>query len=132
MCEMPACGYINGRHCEAQSAKQSILLPSGAMDCFASLAMTVNGEKSRLSLPFAAHEIEIATFVGLQNGLVEQMRVSALGPFGRLRRRQCGAAFFELGIVDQQIDAALGDIEPDHVAVLDQRQRTADGGFWGD
>src|SRR5260221_547695 len=57
----------------------------------------------RLSLSFAAHEIEIAAFVGLQNGLVEQMRVAALRPFGRLRRHQCGAAFFELGIVDQEI-----------------------------
>src|SRR5882757_3773117 len=85
-----------------------------------------------LSLSFAAHEIEIAAFVGLQNGLVEQMRVTALGPIGRYSRRQCGAAFFELRIVDQEIDAALGDVEPDHVAVLYQRQRATDGGFRGD
>jgi hypothetical protein len=38
-------------------------------------------------------------------------------------------ALFQLRGIDQQIDAALGDIEPDHVAVLHQRQRTADGGF---
>src|SRR5262249_40826513 len=32
-----------------------------------------------LSLPLAAHEIEVAAFVGLQDGLVEQMRIAAAG-----------------------------------------------------
>src|SRR3954467_8720788 len=36
-----------------------------------------------LSLPLATHEIEIAAFVGLQDRLVEQMGVAALGPVRR-------------------------------------------------
>ena len=94
------------------------------MDCFAALAMT----GKTLPLPRAAHEVEVAAFIGLQDGLVEQMRVAALGPVRSYPRRQCGTAFFQLGCIDQQIDAALGDIEPDHVAVLHQRQRAAVGG----
>src|SRR3979490_332880 len=44
------------------------------------LAMTAEAVACRLPLPLAAHEIEIAAFVGLQDGLVEQMRVTALRP----------------------------------------------------
>src|SRR5712672_4100085 len=77
-----------------------------------------------LPLPPTPHKIEIAAFVGLQNGLVEQMRVAAPGPFRRRERRQRRAAFFDLGRVDQKIDASFGDVEPDHVAVLHQRQRS--------
>jgi hypothetical protein len=36
-----------------------------------------------LLLPLAAHEIEIAAFVGLQDRLIEQMRVAAFGPIRR-------------------------------------------------
>src|SRR5216117_3048787 len=75
------------------------------------------------------HEIEVATFVGLQNRLVEQVRVAAPGPFGRNRRCKRRAALRKLRRVDQEIDAALRDIEADHVAVPEQRQRTAHGGF---
>src|SRR5712692_10212251 len=82
-----------------------------------------------LPLPPAAHEIEIAAFVGLQDGLVEQMRVAAPGPLRRRHGRKRRAAFFQFLGIDQNIDRSLGDIEPDHVAVLDQRQRTADSGF---
>src|SRR5947209_12344970 len=80
--------------------------------------------RSRLSLPPTSHEIEIAAFVGLQDGLVEQMRVAAPGPFGRRDGQKRRAPLFQFLGVDQKIDASLGDIDPDHVAVLHQRQRT--------
>src|ERR1700724_4450115 len=80
-------------------------------------------------LALAAHEIEVAAFISLQDGLVEQMRIAALGPFRRRRGWQRRAALFQFGGVDQEIDASLGDIEPDHVAVLAQSRRAAPGGF---
>src|ERR1700761_192905 len=61
----------------------------------------------------AAHEIEVAALVGLQDGPVEQMRVAAFGPIRGPRKLQGGAALFEFGGIDQEIDASLGDIEPD-------------------
>src|SRR4051812_13545027 len=79
---------------------------------------------SLLVLPLPAHEIEIATFVGLQNRLVEQMRVAAPGPIGRNGWCKRRVAFLQFGSIDQEIDAAVRDIEADHVAVPDQRQRT--------
>src|SRR5882762_8780622 len=82
-----------------------------------------------LPLALAAHEVEVAAFVGLQDRLVEEMRVATRRPFGRGLRPQRSAALVELGIIDQQIDAALFDVEPDHVAVLHQRQRAADRGL---
>src|SRR6266480_884511 len=69
--------------------------------------------KKTLPLPLAAHEIEIAAFVGLQDALVEQMRVAAFCPIHRRRGLKRRAALFELSGVDQQIDASVGDIEPD-------------------
>src|ERR1700733_1678856 len=53
-----------------------------AESCFCRLALA--GRHFPL-LSLGAHEIEIAAFIGLQNGLKEQMRVAAFGPF---RRRQ--------------------------------------------
>src|SRR5690242_1846229 len=82
-----------------------------------------------LPLALPAHKVEVAAFIGLQNRLVEQVRVAASGPFGRDSRHQRRAALRKLRFVDQQIDAAFRDIEADHVAVPDQRQRTAHGGF---
>ena len=46
-----------------------------------------------LTLALPAHKVEVAAFVGLQNGLVEQMRVSALGPVRRRRGLHRGTAF---------------------------------------
>src|ERR1700694_2018767 len=63
-------------------------------------------------LALAAHEIKVAAFIGLQDGLVEQMRIAALGPFRRRRGWQRRAALLQFGGVDQEIDASLGDIEP--------------------
>src|ERR1700688_3360892 len=77
----------------------------------------------------ATHEIEVAAFVGLKKGLVEQMRVATFGPVRRGRQFQRRTALFKLSSIDQKIDASFGDIEPDRVAGLHQRQRTADGGF---
>src|ERR1700754_2466082 len=68
-----------------------------------------------LPLPLGAHEIEITAFVGLQDGLVEQMRVAALRPFRGRHGRQCRTALFKLGRVDQKVDASFCDVEPDHV-----------------
>src|SRR6185437_9411349 len=49
-----------------------------------------------LALAFPAHEIEVAAFVGLQNGLVEEMRVTAFGPLRRRHRLHRGTALFQL------------------------------------
>src|SRR5260221_11651324 len=87
--------------------------------------MTASGT-APLPLPFAAHEVEVAAFVGLQNGLVEEMGVAAACPFGRRCRLERGASLVGLGVIGQEIDAALFDLEPDHVAVLQLRQRSAD------
>ena len=78
-----------------------------------------------LPLSSGAHEIEVAALVGLQNGFVEQVGVAALRPIRR-RQLQRRTAPLKLGVIDQQVDAAPSDIEPNHVAILDQRQRTAD------
>src|SRR5882762_8112748 len=48
-----------------------------------------------LPLPLSPHENQIGAFVGLQNGLVEQMRVTAFGPFRRRDRRQRRASLFK-------------------------------------
>src|SRR5437879_8553045 len=82
-----------------------------------------------LLLAPSPHEVEIAAFVGLQNGLVEEMRVAAPGPFRRGDGLERRTALVEFGGIDQEIDASLLDIEPDHVAVLHQRQGTAGGRF---
>src|ERR1700694_1212580 len=66
-------------------------------------------QEAALPLPLAAHEIEIAAFVRLQDGFVEQMRVAAPGPFRCRRGGKRRAPFFQLGNVDQQIDASLGN-----------------------
>src|SRR6185437_15512106 len=63
-----------------------------------------------LALALSAHEIEVAAFVGLQNGLVEQMRVTAFGPVRRRDRLHRGTSLFQLGGIDQKIDAAFCDI----------------------
>src|SRR4051812_41427458 len=46
-----------------------------------SIIQYCSARRSVLALP--AHEIEIAAFVGLQNRLVEQMRIAAFGPTRR-------------------------------------------------
>src|SRR5258707_5565408 len=61
--------------------------------------------KRPLPLPLAAHKIEIAAFVGLQDGYVEQVRVAAPGPSRRRGGRQRRAPLFQLSGVDQEGDA---------------------------
>ena len=59
----------------------------------------------RLSLSPGAHEIEIAAFIGLQNGFIEQVGVAALRPIRR-RQLQRRTAPLKLGVIDQEVDAA--------------------------
>src|SRR5258708_37793732 len=109
MCEM-AMGL--SRHCEERQRRSN---PSSfAAPWIASLALAVTGRRRSLPLPLpsTSHEIEVAAFVGLQDGLVEQVRVTAPGPFRRCDRRERRAALFQFLVVDQKIDAAFGDIEP--------------------
>src|SRR6267142_5033360 len=58
-------------------------LSSGGHSAGTLAGMTAVCRQCRLLLPLGPHEIEIAAFVGLQDGLVEQMRVTALRPFRR-------------------------------------------------
>src|SRR5438876_6829185 len=138
MCEMAYMGRLQTTViARSEATKQSIFAapwiasPSLSSGAHSRDPLARNdGETSAcVALPSAAHEIEIAALVGLQNGLVEQMRVAAPGPFGRRDGRKRRTALFQFLDVDQKIDASLADIEPDHVAVLDQRQRAADRGF---
>src|SRR5580704_10158534 len=71
-------------------------------------------------------EIEVAAFVGLGHALDIEAPVAARG---LCRRRPGGAAPGQLAVVDGEIEAALGRIEGDDVAVAHQRQRAAGGGF---
>src|SRR5258708_13092459 len=85
--------------------------------------MTASGT-APLPLPLAAHEVEVAAFVGLQNGLVEEMGVAAACPFRRRCRLERGASLVELGVIDQEIYAALFDLHPDHLAHLHHPHRS--------
>src|SRR5258706_15331686 len=85
----------------ARSASDEAIHRRGVTDCFAALAMTGKRCRLELPLPFSPHEIEIAAFVGLQDGLVEQVRVAALCPSRCRDRRQRGAALFQLGRINQ-------------------------------
>src|SRR5258708_9828398 len=59
--------------------------------------------KKPLPLPLAAHKIEIAAFVGLQDRLVEQVRVAAPGPSRRRGGRHRRAPLFHLGGVPHEV-----------------------------
>src|SRR6266849_1396202 len=56
-------------------------LSSGGHSADPLAGMTAVCRRCHLPLPLGPHEIEIAAFVGLQDGLVEQMRVPPLRPF---------------------------------------------------
>ena len=72
-------------HCEGTRARslRCTLATPGRLSllgcCFRAARIDESGV-ARLPLALAAHEIEIAAFVGLQDGLVEQMRIAALRP----------------------------------------------------
>src|SRR5437763_10452913 len=66
-------------------------------------------------------EVEVAAVIGLLDVLGEHPAIAALE--AALGRLPVGAALFELGFRDLEIDGAGGNIERDAVAVPDQRQR---------
>src|SRR6516164_1374819 len=70
-----------------------------------------------LPLPFRTQKIEVATFVCLQDGLIEEMGIAAVRPWRSGHWLERRAAPFQFGFIDQKVDAAPFDIEPDHVAV---------------
>ena len=58
-------------------------------------------------------EVEVAAFVGLQHRAVEERSVAALGNRRRTTRAvrsEPSTAALELGVVDEEIDPAPGDI----------------------
>src|SRR4029078_11362778 len=65
-------------------------------------------------LPSPLHEIEVAALVGLHVGLVEHSGVAAPRLIGCCGRLQCGAPTLQLGGIDQQLDAALVNIQSEH------------------
>src|SRR4051812_12508991 len=80
----------------------SFIIPSGSFECQSNIRQRSCEETRsshrlcRLPLPRAAHEVEVAAFVGLQDRLVEKMRVAAFGPVRRCRRRERGATLLKL------------------------------------
>src|SRR5436190_413351 len=75
------------------------------------------------ALPLRGHEVEVAALIGLENRLIEQVRVAALSPVRRLLWRQQPPPPHQLGVIDQQADAPIGDVELDLIAGAHQRQR---------
>src|SRR5581483_11435115 len=72
-------------------------------------------------------EVEVAAVIGLLDVLGEHPAIAALE--AALGLLPGGAALFQLGFGDIEIDGAGGDVERDAVTILHQRQRTADVGF---
>src|SRR6185369_703277 len=73
----------------------------------------------------ADEEVEVGTLVRLQDVVMVKAPVAALE-----RGLGClppGAPLLQLTLADEQLQAALGDVELDLVAVLDQRERAACG-----
>src|SRR5439155_6423963 len=107
-----------------------IVFPSLWFVCpFADAVLLWIARRPSLSFSVFAHEIEVAAFVGLQDRVVEQPGVAAPGPLGIAGGLERRMALLQLGLVDQEFDAALGHIKLDLVAVPHQRQRTADRGL---
>src|ERR1700751_1653163 len=72
-------------------------------------------------------KIEVAALVGLLDVVSEHPAIAALEPrFGLL---PCGTAPGEFCLAHIELDGARRDVERDPVAILHQRQRTADIGF---
>src|SRR5258706_16341641 len=90
MCEMMHTAVI------ARSVSDEAIHLRGVTDWFAAFAMTGKRCRLELPLPFSPHEIEIAAFIGLQDGLIKQVSVAALCPFRCNDRRQRREALFHL------------------------------------
>jgi hypothetical protein len=75
----------------------------------------------------AGKEVEVAALVGLDDGAAVERAPAAIVVVDR-PHPACLAAG-QLVLADQQVEAAVGDVETDDVAVADQRQRPADGGL---
>src|SRR5438105_6525525 len=89
----------------------------------------VNGSFTSMRLPelgraaLADQEVEIDALVGLQHGVDVELRVAAL--VRRLESLPGFAAARQLGLGHVEMQLSLLDVELDHVAVLNQRQRSA-------
>src|SRR6202171_1089968 len=80
-----------------------------------------------LGAGFTDQEIEVDALIRLGHGLAIELDPAAIGM--RLGWLPFRFAPCELGIGDVQMDSPPGDVELDHVAVLDQRQRSTVGRF---
>src|SRR5271163_2769031 len=68
---------VAGLSIEHQAKTQCAARLSSDVNKVAAPARDGTRRGPRLPLALAAHEVEVATFVGLQDGLVEEMRVTA-------------------------------------------------------
>src|SRR5215813_8593784 len=68
-----------------------------------------------------SEEIEVDSLVGLQHRAMEQAGVAAVAAGVRRRRNPRFLAFFQLFDGHQQLELAVGHVERDAVAGLDQR-----------
>src|SRR5258708_11225600 len=128
ICETGKYGRVHCRHCEERlrrsnpSSRSHGLLrgPCHRARVHATRWLAMTG---KLPLPLRAHKVEIAAFVGLENGLVEQMRIAAFGPVRRHLPRKRGTGFFQLRGADQQINASVGDRAPSWFAGPPERKQ---------
>ena len=75
-------------------------------------------------------KLEIAPLVSAEDLFGEKLGVAAIGDRGL--RRCGGCALFQLGLIDQKLDAARLDREPDAVAAANKTERAAGGGVGRD
>ena len=71
----------------------------------------------------SAQKLEIATLVGTENLLSEELGIAALRNLRRVRRDAC--AFLQFGVVEQKFDAPPLHRKPDAVAIVHEAERAA-------
>src|SRR5262245_65775386 len=72
---------------------------------------------------FPDQEVEVRALIGLEDVVVVEAPVASLER--GLGRAPLGTPLLQLAVVDQQFQPALGHVELDLVAVLDQREHAA-------
>src|SRR5207247_615478 len=82
------------------------------------------------NLPCITEEVEVAADVCLFNVVEEEAGVTAL--VSERRGLEGGETCLDLRCGEVQFETAGGDVEENFVAILDDGERAADGGFGGD
>src|SRR5579883_2161524 len=95
------------------------------------LAVAGHGKSRMAATGIMPHQkLEIAALVGAGDLLGKELGIAALGrPWQRRRGR---GALLQLGLVDQNSNAALLDRKPDAIAVTHETERPAGSGVRSD